>query len=96
MITTEDVKYIASLAKLKFTEEELESFTKEFNEILSYMDTLNEADTENVEPLTHPLQGETMLREDIIRPGSTQDEALKNAPDTDGVFFRVPKIINPD
>jgi aspartyl-tRNA(Asn)/glutamyl-tRNA(Gln) amidotransferase subunit C len=95
-VTREEVQYIAALAKLKFTDEELDNFTKQFNEILEYMETLNEIDTENVEPLSHPLEGENMLREDQVHPGSTHEEALKNAPDSDSEFFRIPKVIKTD
>ncbi|RPI66264.1 MAG: Asp-tRNA(Asn)/Glu-tRNA(Gln) amidotransferase subunit GatC [Ignavibacteriales bacterium] len=92
-VTKDDVKYIAALAKLKFSDEELDKFTSQFNEILSYMGTLNELDTTNVEPLSHPLENENIFREDNHTPGCSSEEALKNAPSTDGTFFIVPKII---
>jgi aspartyl-tRNA(Asn)/glutamyl-tRNA(Gln) amidotransferase subunit C len=94
-VSNDEVKYIARLAKLNFREEELEKFTKHFNEILSYMDTLNELDTENIEPLTHPVDSENVFREDIPWKGSSRDDAMKNSPQTDGEYFMVPKIINP-
>lgn len=93
-VTKEDVKYIADLAKLKFSDEELDKFTSQFNGILQYIETLNEVDTENVEPMSHPLDKENVFREDVPVPGSTTEDALKNAPATDGTFFIVPKIIN--
>jgi aspartyl-tRNA(Asn)/glutamyl-tRNA(Gln) amidotransferase subunit C len=95
-VSKEEVKYIAKLAKLNFREEELEEFTKQFNGILTYMDTLNEIDTEDVEPLSHPVEGVNVLRADIRLKSSDSEEALNNAPETDGTYFLVPKIINSD
>jgi aspartyl-tRNA(Asn)/glutamyl-tRNA(Gln) amidotransferase subunit C len=95
-VSKEEVKYIAALAKLDFKEEELEDFTRQFNEILTYMDELNEVNTDNVEPLSHPIDGENVFREDIHIKSPDREEALKNAPDTDGTYFIVPKIINTD
>jgi aspartyl-tRNA(Asn)/glutamyl-tRNA(Gln) amidotransferase subunit C len=92
-VTINDVEHIAELARLKFTEKELESFTSQLNEILTYMDKLNELDTESIEPLSHPVEGSNVFREDKVKPGVDRDEALKNAPDKDDVFFRVPKVI---
>ncbi len=92
-VTKKDVKYIAELARLKFNEEEIESFTKDLNEILTYMEKLNELDTENVEPLSHPVEGYNAFREDAVKPSVSTEEALKNAPAKDESFFKVPKVI---
>lgn len=92
-MTTDDVKYIASLAKLKFEENELESFTHKFNEILTYVEKLNELDTENVEPLEYPIDNINIFREDNVVGNIPHEEALSNAPDTDGEYFKVPKVI---
>ena len=56
-VTRKDVEHIAELARLKFSGEELENFTEQLNEILSYIEKLNELDTENVNPLSHPVEG---------------------------------------
>ncbi|MGE5431074.1 MAG: Asp-tRNA(Asn)/Glu-tRNA(Gln) amidotransferase subunit GatC [Syntrophomonadaceae bacterium] len=93
-VTRKDVEYIAALAKLKFSETELESFTGELNQILEYMEKLNELDTSNVEPLSYPIEVSDVLREDRRMPSVTTEEALKNAPDSNGEFFKVPKVIN--
>jgi aspartyl-tRNA(Asn)/glutamyl-tRNA(Gln) amidotransferase subunit C len=95
-VSKEEVKYIAKLARLNFREDELEEFTKQFNGILSYMDTLNEVNTDDIEPLSHPVEGANVMRPDVQVKGSDIENALKNAPETDGTFFLVPKIINPD
>jgi aspartyl-tRNA(Asn)/glutamyl-tRNA(Gln) amidotransferase subunit C len=92
-VTRKDVEHIAELARLKFKDEELESFTHQLNDILAYMEQLNELDTENVEPLSHPIEGANVFREDINKPSLDREHALKNAPDKDDEFFKVPKVI---
>ena len=93
-VTKKDVEYIAELARLKFKEEELESFTHQLNEILNYVDKLNELDTENVEPLSHPVENVNVFRNDELKKSITTKDALKNAPDRNNEFFKVPKVIN--
>lgn len=93
-VTKKDVEYIAELARLKFKEEELESFTHQLNEILSYVDKLNELNTENVEPLSHPVENINVFRNDELKPSITTEDALKNAPDKTDEFFKVHKVIN--
>jgi len=93
-VTIKDVEYIAKLARLKFEESEKEKLCKEMNQILEYMSKLNELDTENVEPLSHPIELSNVFREDEVIKSISTEEALKNAPDKDDKFFKVPKIIN--
>ena len=92
-VTKKDVEKIAELARLKFSDEELGSFTPQMNEILSYMDKLNELDTENVEPLSHPVEQKNVFRDDEMKPSIPIKEALKNAPSKDEHHFIVPKVI---
>ena len=92
-VTKKDVEKIAELAHLKFSEAELESFTPQMNEILNYMEKLNELDTENVEPLSHPVEQTNVFREDELKNSITTEEALKNAPAKDEHHFKVPKVI---
>jgi aspartyl-tRNA(Asn)/glutamyl-tRNA(Gln) amidotransferase subunit C len=92
-VTKKDVEKIAELARLKFSEEELENFTPQMNEILSYMDKLNELDTENVKPLSHPVEQTNIFREDELKPSILTKDALKNAPSKDEYHFKVPKVI---
>lgn len=92
-VTKKDVEKIAELAQLKFSEEELDSFTPQMNEILSYMEKLNELDTENVEPLSHPVEQTNVFRDDELKNSITTEEALKNAPAKDEHHFKVPKVI---
>jgi aspartyl-tRNA(Asn)/glutamyl-tRNA(Gln) amidotransferase subunit C len=92
-VTKKDVEKIAELARLKFTDEELQSFTPQMNEILTYMEKLNELNTEKVEPLSHPVEQTNVFREDILKPSIASVEALKNAPAKDEKHFKVPKVI---
>ncbi|KAF0140248.1 MAG: aspartyl-tRNA(Asn)/glutamyl-tRNA (Gln) amidotransferase subunit C [Stygiobacter sp.] len=93
-VTRKDVEYIASLSKLKFEENELDNFTHQLNDILAYVEKLNELDTENVEPLSHPVENNNVFREDELKPSISTEEALKNSPSKTEEFFRVPKVIN--
>ncbi|HEX9253075.1 MAG TPA: Asp-tRNA(Asn)/Glu-tRNA(Gln) amidotransferase subunit GatC [Ignavibacteriaceae bacterium] len=92
-VTKNDVEKIVELARLKFSEEELQNFTPQMNEILSYMNKLNELNTENVEPLSHPVEQTNVFREDEMRPSIPTEAALKNAPAKDERHFKVPKVI---
>ena len=92
-VTKKDVEKIAELARLKFTDKELENFTPQMNEILSYMDKLNELDTENVNSLSHPVEQTNVFREDELKLSISTENALKNAPSKDEHHFKVPKVI---
>lgn len=92
-ITRDQVEYVAKLARLELTEEEKETFTQQFDNILSYMDKLNQLDTEGIEPTSHVLPLYNVFREDEVRPSLPRDEALANAPDHKDGFFRVPRVI---
>jgi aspartyl-tRNA(Asn)/glutamyl-tRNA(Gln) amidotransferase subunit C len=93
-VTLKDVEHIAKLARLDFTEKEKETFTHQLNAILAYVEQLNKLDTSNVEPLSHVIGLGDVFREDIVRPGLSQEEALKNAPAKNEKFFKVPKVIS--
>ncbi|MEK7264417.1 MAG: Asp-tRNA(Asn)/Glu-tRNA(Gln) amidotransferase subunit GatC [Bacteroidota bacterium] len=93
MVTIEDVENIAKLAHLEIPEGEKEALTKKFNDILAMMDKLNELDTSSVEPLTHVIPLENVFREDIQKESFPRNEILLNAPDANGEFFKVPKVI---
>ena len=87
------MEHIAKLANLKFDESEIDRLTGEMNEILLYMDKLNEIDTTNVEPLSHPVEMNNVFREDKVEESISTEEALKNAPSKDDKYFHVPKVI---
>lgn len=92
-VTKKDVDYVADLARLQLTEEETESLTEDMNQILDFMTTLEEVDTSNVEPLEHVIDLEYRLRDDKAKDPLPHDKALKNAPDADSDYFRVPRVI---
>lgn len=87
------VERIAELARLRFSAEELESFAEQFQRIVEFVQVLQQLELEGVEPLTHVVEVENALREDEPRESLPREEALQNAPRHDGVFFRVPKVI---
>jgi aspartyl-tRNA(Asn)/glutamyl-tRNA(Gln) amidotransferase subunit C len=95
-ITREEVLRIAELARLQFSERELEAFTAQFQRILEYVEKLKEIDIEGVEPTSHVFSeaaGEG-LRADTAIPSLPTAEALKNAPDPGQDHFRVPGVLN--
>ncbi len=92
-VTLNDVEHIARLAKLSFGDEEKKSLTEQFNQILTYVETLNELDTEDIAPTTHIGDQTDGLRADTAHSGLSRDEALKTAPRIHGGFFSVPKVI---
>lgn len=92
-VTKELVLHIAELAHLKLRDDEIEKFQKELNQILEYVEKLNEIDTSKVEPLSHPLPVINVFREDYVKKSLKSEEALKNSPDATEEFFKVPKVI---
>jgi len=85
---------IAKLAKLEFQGEEKEKIKEDLNKILAFVEKLNEIDTDGVEPLKYINEGEkAFLRPDVAETVISQEDALKNAPDKDTDYFRVPKVI---
>ena len=92
-ITPEVVSHIARLSRIRLSSEEHKLFTEQLNQILAYMDKLNKLDTQNVEPTSHVLPLKNVLREDKISPSLPPEKIFSNAPDKDGRFFKVPRII---
>jgi aspartyl-tRNA(Asn)/glutamyl-tRNA(Gln) amidotransferase subunit C len=92
-ITKKEVEYVAHLARLNLGPEEAESFTARLDEILTYFEKLKELDTANVEPTSHSIPMVNAFREDQVKPSLDIEDALSNAPDKEGNFFKVPKII---
>lgn len=92
-ISPEEVAKVAKLARLDLSDEKIELFTGQLDDILNYMDKLNELDTSEVEPMFSPVQHTTVLRADEARKDYTRDEVLANAPEQDGQFFIVPRIV---
>lgn len=85
---------ISGLAYLEFGEEEKEKIRQDLEQILTFVEKLRELDTENVEPLVYLSDKTDVLREDRMIPTISTEEALLNAPEKSGAFFKVPKVIN--
>ena len=92
-VSKKDVFYVAHLARLRLNDEEAEQLQGDLNDILGYMETLNELDTSNVEPLEHVTEQPAILRKDKAGEPLSHEDTLKNAPDADSDYFRVPKVI---
>lgn len=92
-IDKETVDKIAHLARLEFENEAKEEIIKDMNNMLAFVEKLNELDTNNVEPLIYMSDEVNVLREDEVKHEITQQEALKNAPKKDSDYFKVPKVI---
>lgn len=92
-ITREEVRHVADLARLELSEQEESRMTEQMNQILGYMDQLNELNTEGVSPITHAIELRNVFREDEVRESLPREQALANAPQSDGVNFLVPKVI---
>ena len=93
-IDAEQVRKVAKLARLALTDAEIEEFTGQLGAILGYVEKMNELDTTGVEPLAHCLPISNILRTDEVRPSLGTEMTLSNAPDSDGPFFKVPKILD--
>jgi aspartyl-tRNA(Asn)/glutamyl-tRNA(Gln) amidotransferase subunit C len=87
------VEYVAHLARLELNTDEIELYTEQLDRILAYMDKLNSLDTSGIEPTTHVIPLTNVMREDVANLNFDTEEAVGNAPDRKGSFFRVPPII---
>jgi len=92
-ITKQEVEHVAKLARLELTEQEKDVFTDQLSNILTYVEQLNGLDTKGVEPTSHVLDINNVMRDDVPEEGLSQERALANAPDKAGGFYRVPIII---
>lgn len=88
-----DVAYVANLARLALTPEELEKFQGELDEVVAYIHKLDELDLEGVEPMSHPRPRENVLREDEPYPGPDRERMLANAPSRVGDLVKVPQMM---
>ncbi|NTW05391.1 MAG: Asp-tRNA(Asn)/Glu-tRNA(Gln) amidotransferase subunit GatC [Peptococcaceae bacterium] len=93
MITIADVEYVALLSRLELTEDEKIKYTEQLNAMLEYAGMLEELNTDNIQPTAHVLSLKNVFREDQATGHLSQEKALQNAPDADGSFFKVPKIV---
>ena len=92
-IDPDQVRRIARLARINLTPDELDQFAGQLSDVLNYVDQLNELNTEDVEPTTHPLKISNVFRQDQIGQSLSNEQALANAPRKHANFFAVPKVL---
>jgi aspartyl-tRNA(Asn)/glutamyl-tRNA(Gln) amidotransferase subunit C len=98
-LTEEDVRYVAELAHLQLTEDEVGRFLAQLDSVLQYIQKLNELDTTAVEPMaqvTYPAGSNLTIRVDRVAGSLSQEEALRNAPESASGYFKVPRVIDRD
>jgi aspartyl-tRNA(Asn)/glutamyl-tRNA(Gln) amidotransferase subunit C len=92
-ITEQDVRHVALLSRLYFSDEEIKSFARDLDNILAYVEQLNELDTSKIEPTSHALKMANVFRPDEVVTPLPVEEMLSNAPESEKQCFKVPKII---
>lgn len=92
-ISPEEVAKVARLARLDLSQEKISQYAGQLDGILAYMDKLAELDTSAVEPMYTPVDQVSVMRDDVSRKEYSREDILKNAPETDGSFFIVPRIV---
>lgn len=92
-ITNDLIEHLAHLARLEFNGEEKEKIKADLENIISFVDQLQKVDTEGLEPLIYMTDEINVLREDEPKVTITQEEALKNAPNKDSDYFKIPKVL---
>jgi aspartyl-tRNA(Asn)/glutamyl-tRNA(Gln) amidotransferase subunit C len=93
LIDDDMIEYVGILAKLELSEKEREEAKKDMGRMLDYIDTLNELDTDEVEPMSHVFPIHNVFREDVVTNGDDRDNILKNAPEKKDGAFKVPKTV---
>ena len=93
-LSRQEVEKVALLGRLRLSEAELEKFTGQINQIVGYVELLQELDTEDVEPMAHPLPIQNVFREDQVRESIGTDAALRVAPKRDESFYLVPRVLD--
>ncbi len=94
VISDETIEYVGILAKLELSDEDKENAKKDMASMLDYIDKLGELDTEGIEPMSHIFPVQNVMREDVVTNGDGSDDALKNAPESNGEAFIVPKTVD--
>jgi aspartyl-tRNA(Asn)/glutamyl-tRNA(Gln) amidotransferase subunit C len=95
-LTLDDVKHVAKLARLSLSDEKLTKLTAQLESILGYVEKISQVDLSKVHPTAHALPVHNVFREDVVEPSLPLEKVLQNAPDIDGPFFKVPKVIGGD
>jgi aspartyl-tRNA(Asn)/glutamyl-tRNA(Gln) amidotransferase subunit C len=92
-LTPDQIRWVAHLARLELSDTELDTMTRQLGAIIEYVGQLQELNTDNVEPLAHPLPIHNVFREDKPEASLPVDTALQNAPDRRGNFYGVPAVL---
>jgi aspartyl-tRNA(Asn)/glutamyl-tRNA(Gln) amidotransferase subunit C len=92
-ITSDEVRHIARLARLNLSPQEVVRFSQELSVVVDYIGQLETVDTDGIEPQNQFIKAENVFRADEVHPSLSRQEALANAPQTDGTYFQVPKVI---
>jgi aspartyl-tRNA(Asn)/glutamyl-tRNA(Gln) amidotransferase subunit C len=92
-VTSEQVRHIATLARIAMSDDELDRLVPELNNILGWVEQLGEVNTDGIEPLATVIEQKLRLRDDVVNDGDIRDEVLANAPQAQHGFFAVPKVI---
>ena len=92
-VSPEQMRHIAKLARIAMSDEEIERLAPELNNILGWVEQLEEVNTDGVEPLATVIDQKLRLRDDVVTEGDIRDQVLANAPEAQHSFFAVPKVI---
>ena len=93
-IKKEDIEKLAHLSRLALSEDEVSLYTEQLRDIVNYAQSINELDLKDVEPMTHPMVPENVWRKDELKECTLKDKFLENAPNKDGDFFGVPRMMD--
>ncbi|QGJ69578.1 Aspartyl/glutamyl-tRNA(Asn/Gln) amidotransferase subunit C [Planctomycetales bacterium 10988] len=92
-LSRDDIAKVALLSRLQLNDEELDAMQSDLQNMVNFVEQLGEVDTDGVEPMAHAVELHNIFREDKIAPSLPREEALANAPDEDGEFYRVPAVL---
>lgn len=95
-ITPDAVRHVAKLARLALSDEKLEKLAGQLDNIMGYVNQIQRLDVGGVEPMAHALPVHNVFREDVVEPSLPLEKVLQNAPDSEGPFFKVPKVLGGD
>jgi len=92
-LKTEDVKNIAHLARLAIDEDSIDDYASDLSNILDLVEQMNQVNTDNVQPMAHPMDAQQRLRDDEVSEPDQRDKFQSIAPDVENGLYRVPKVI---
>ena len=92
-LSRDDVAKVALLARLQFSDEELDTMTKQLGQIVEYIDQLSELNTDGVQPMAHAADITNVFADDVLHASLPRERALQNAPKHDGEYYRVPPVL---